>query len=134
MKYNQYLLPAITTVFLLLSPHTSYGDAIDQDLTTICGWYKSLSTEEKFKHFSSEDKFSYVFNAKTYQDINNIQMKMFYSALRNTESKQRYELMKAYAEGTSGKSWDWRVRNPGRNQCSWSDKSPDPRRRHSRQR
>ena len=105
MKYNHYLLSIITTAFLL-SPPVSKGDTIDQDLATICSWYKSLATEEKFKSFSAENKFAFVFNTKIQQDIKNIQMQMFYSALRNTHSTQRYELMKGYAEGTSGKSWE----------------------------
>ena len=93
-------------LFLSASVIPTSAETIDEDLATICGWYKSLATEEKYKNFSSENKFSFVFDPKTKSSINNIQMKKFYSALRTTQASQRYELMKAYAEGTLGKNWE----------------------------
>jgi len=94
-------------LFVVISAGTpANADSIEEDFTTICGWYKSLATEEKFKDFSTEKRFTFVFDPKTQNTIKNIQLKSFYSALRTTQAEQRYEFIKAYAEGTLGKNWD----------------------------
>lgn len=97
---------AMTLLAFLAHTPTTMAATIEQDLTTICGRYETLARDEKFRDFTTENKFSFVFNEKFQQDITNMNMRMFYSALRTTESKQRFDLMKAYAEGTLGKNWE----------------------------
>ena len=107
MKTTSYwLLP--TALILMATFHIAAANPIGEDLTTICGWYHSLATEDKYKHFTTEDKFKFVFDQKNQLDIKYISMRMYYAALRNTHASQRYELMKAYAEGTLGKDWECR--------------------------
>ena len=104
MKITHYLVAI--SLFLLLIPYTAGADSIKDDLATICGWYNSLATEDKYKQFSVEEKFNFVFNQKTQMNIKYAAMRMYYSALRTTEASQRYDLMQAYAEGTLGKDWE----------------------------
>jgi hypothetical protein len=92
----------------LATSHTASADSIEKDLSTICGWYYSLATEDKYKHFTTEDKFKFVFDQKNQLDIKYMSMRMYYAALRNTHASQRYELMQAYAVGTLGKDWECR--------------------------
>lgn len=79
---------------------------LEEDFVTICGWYKSLATEDKFKGYTTEKKFSYVFDPKLQNSVTDMQLKSFYAALRTTQANQRYEFIKSYAEGTLGKNWD----------------------------
>jgi hypothetical protein len=106
MKLKNYLAATITIFCLSTATFPSAAETLEEDFATICGWYKSLTTEAKFKNFSLKNKFTFVFDPKIQSDINNIQLKNFYAALRTTQSNQRYELIKAYAEGTLGKSWE----------------------------
>ena len=100
--HNLLVIP----LFLLATSHTVSADSIEEDLTTICGWYHSLATEDKYKHFTTEDKFNFVFDDKNQMSIKYASMRMYYSALRTTNAKQRYDLMQAYAQGTLGKDWE----------------------------
>jgi hypothetical protein len=104
MKTIHYF--AAIPLILLTALHTASADSIEKDLITICGWYHSLATEDKYKHFTAEDKFNFVFDQKTQLNIKYASMRMYYSALRTTEASQRYELMQAYAEGILGKDWE----------------------------
>ena len=106
MKNQHPFVAAIAAMSLLLISLVCKGDPIiDKDLSIICGWYQSLASEEKLKDYSAENKFTYVFDAKRQEGIKNMSMRKFYAALRTTNSTQRYELMKAYAQGTSGTNW-----------------------------
>ena len=97
---------AITAVWLTTGSYSTQAETLDDDFATICGWYKSLASEDKYKGFTTENKFTYVFDPKTQSGINNLQLKSFYAALRATQASQRYEFIKAYAEGTLGKNWE----------------------------
>jgi hypothetical protein len=92
-------------MYLSVSPHYAKAATIADDLATICGWYESLASDDKYKHFTAEDKFKFVFNPKIQMEIHYASMRMYYSALRTTEARQRYDLMQAYASGTLGKDW-----------------------------
>lgn len=105
MKINNYLIPIIAILCLPLNSHPSEADTKDQDLSTICGWYQSLASEEQFRGYTPENKFAYAFDDTKHRAIKNMPIKMFYAALRNTDSKHRYELMQAYAKGTLGTDW-----------------------------
>lgn len=90
---------------LTLTTPTVQAASIAEDLATICGWYESLSTESQYQQFTVKDKFKFVFDPKIQSDIKYTSMRMYYSALRTTEARQRYDLMQAYASGTLGKDW-----------------------------
>lgn len=96
----------VIPLLLLATSHTACADSIEEDLATICGWYHSLTIDDKYKHFTTEDKFKFVFDQKKQMAIKYTSMRMYYSALRTTEARQRYDLMHAYAEGTLGQDWE----------------------------
>ncbi|MCG6970105.1 MAG: hypothetical protein LJE85_10095 [Gammaproteobacteria bacterium] len=95
---------AIVLILMVTLP-TAKAASIAEDLTTICGWYQSLTTDDQYQDFTAEDKFKFVFDPKRHIHIKYASMRMYYSALRNTEARQRYDLMQAYASGTLGKDW-----------------------------
>jgi hypothetical protein len=103
------LTTALATTIIALSLSITMPSAkaasLAEDLATICGWYESLTTESQYKQFTVKDKFTFVFDPKIQGDIKYTSMRMYYSALRNTEARQRYDLMQAYASGTLGKDW-----------------------------
>jgi hypothetical protein len=106
MKLTQLSQTTTAVLLLFLSAQAALADSIGEDLDTICGWYNSLATDAKYKSFTVEEKFSFVFDDKSRTHIKYMQIKMYYSALRTTHAEQRYPLMQAYAEGTLGKKWE----------------------------
>jgi hypothetical protein len=106
MKLTQVLSATITTLLLSASSFPAQAETLEDDFTTICGWYNSLATDAKYKSFTAKKKFTFVFDPKIQDGIKNMQLRSFYSALRTTQSTQRYEFLKSYAEGTLGKNWD----------------------------
>ena len=106
MKSKPYLALVLSAMFLSAVSSPIQAETLEEDFAAICGWYKSLASDEKFKDFTTEKKFTFVFDPKTQSSIKNIQLKSFYAALRTTQAAQRFEFIKSYAEGTLGKSWD----------------------------
>ena len=106
MKHNYISAAGLAILVAISSAQTVIAESIAQDLTTICGWYNTLVSDEKYKNASTEVKFQYAFDDKNILSIHYIAMQDFYSALRTTDANQRYDLMQAYAEGTLGKKWE----------------------------
>ena len=94
-----------STGLLLTIPPATAADSLEDDFTTICGWYHSLAEDAKYRDFTAEQKFQFVFAEKIQQTIKYTSLRQFYSALRTTHAAQRYPLLQAYAEGTLGKNW-----------------------------
>jgi len=93
-----------TSLLLNVSPAAA-ADSLEDDFTTLCGWYHSLAEDAKYKDFTAEQKFQFVFAEKNQKTIKYTSLRQFYSALRTTHAAQRYPLLQAYAEGTLGKNW-----------------------------